>query len=509
MYNKKSIKALLQKVEELEHSALSLEEQNKSTLDHVHPDHVASARNLLHYLAIRSQDVRTLQNGLTEMAISSHSHSESYTLSSLQKIKYLLSTLLGEEAVAPNDSAVTFEKSRHLLQHNAESLFGKEAFDGESKIMVTMPSEAATDFSMVFDLIKTGMQIARINTAHDNADKWLEMIRNIKKAAKQLEIPVRICMDIEGPKIRTGSIKQIRQDDDSEKVKTPHILLYTGSKITLTHSGLEGHGGAFPVISLVSPEIFGHVKRGEHVWFDDGKLGGVIDAADSKEIIVEITHAPEEGFKLKAEKGVNFPDSVLNICALTDEDIAHLHFIAKHADMVGFSFVQKPEDIYLLQKHLKQLGREDMGIILKIETNLAFENFPSLLFAVMRSKYCGIMVARGDLAVEIGYLRIAEVQEEILWLAEAAHMPVIWATQVLETQIKKGIATRAEISDVVKSVRAECVMLNKGPYILNAIETIKDIDKRMAAHEDKKRKILRSLHVAKAFVEASAAMVHT
>jgi pyruvate kinase len=218
-------------------------------------------------------------------------------------------------------------------------------------------------------------------------------------------------------------------------------------------------------------------------------------------MVVEITHAPEEGFKLKPEKGINFPDSNLNVSSLTKEDLNHLVFIAKYADMVGYSFVQRPADVILLQKHLKRLKREDIGIILKIETNLAFKNLPALLFAVMRSKHCGVMIARGDLAVEIGYLRIAEVQEEILWLAEAAHLPVIWATQVLETQIKKGIATRAEISDVVKSVRAECVMLNKGPYILEAIKTLKDIDKRMAAHEDKKRKILRSLHVAKAFME--------
>jgi pyruvate kinase len=292
----------------------------------------------------------------------------------------------------------------------------------------------------------------------------------------------------------------IRNADDVTN-KAPHILLHKGSRLKITKDPTEGHGGEHPVISLTMPRILDHVKCNERVWFDDGLLGGIICEKNDKYLEAEITIAPETGFKLKAEKGVNFPDSNIEVPAITAEDLTHLRFIAKNADMVGFSFVQTAEDIFALQKNLKKMKREDMGIILKIETQLSFKNLPSLLFAAMRSERCGIMVARGDLAVEIGYSRMAEVQEEILWLAEAAHMPVIWATQVLETQVKKGVATRAEISDVVKAVRAECVMLNKGPHILEAIATVKDIDKRMAAHEDKKRKILRSLQVAKAFLE--------
>lgn len=502
MYSRKKITSLLDQIESLEATALKVEHNNTELLKHIHPDHIHSARNLLHYLAIRAQDLTALQEELSELAISSNSHSESYALNNLCKIKYLLSAISGLQTEDSSTyTGIDCNGSNKVLKHNASDLFGKVAFDGQSKIMVTLPSEASDDYELVKDLIKAGMDIARINTAHDNPVIWKNMIHLIKKAGKATGKQLKIYMDLEGPKIRTGKITALQQNLIKDKIKPPFILLYTGNKITLTKASIEGYGGAEPVISLTSPEIFGHVKCNERVWFDDGKLGGVVTAADDEKIVVEITIAPEDGFKLKEEKGVNFPDSNLNIPALTDEDIDHLAFIVKHADMVGFSFVQRPEDVALLQKHLKRLKKEDIGIILKIETNRAFENFPSLLFAVMRSKHCGIMIARGDLAVEIGYMRIAEVQEEILWLSEAAHLPVIWATQVLETQIKKGIATRAEISDVVKAVRAECVMLNKGPHIIEAIETIKDIDKRMAAHEDKKRKILRSLNVAKLFVE--------
>ena len=145
-------------------------------------------------------------------------------------------------------------------------------------------------------------------------------------------------------------------------------------------------------------------------------------------------------------------------------------------------------------KHLTRLDAGDLGIVLKIENRTAFEHLPDLLLAGMRSPRLGVMIARGDLAVEMGWERLAEVQEEILWLAEAAHVPVIWATQVLETLAKRGLPSRAEITDAAMGERAECVMLNKGPHILEAIEALDDILSRMQAHQHKKRAMLRQLH---------------
>jgi pyruvate kinase len=140
------------------------------------------------------------------------------------------------------------------------------------------------------------------------------------------------------------------------------------------------------------------------------------------------------------------------------------------------------------------LNRSDLGIVLKIETIQGFQNLPELMLAAMAGECAGVMIARGDLAVECGYERLAEVQEEILWCAEAAHMPVIWATQVLETLAKSGVPSRAEISDAALGVRAECVMLNKGPYIGDAIHMLDDILHRMGEHQAKKRPLLRALH---------------
>jgi pyruvate kinase len=137
--------------------------------------------------------------------------------------------------------------------------------------------------------------------------------------------------------------------------------------------------------------------------------------------------------------------------------------------------------------------------VLKIETNTAFEQLPAVLLAAMRSPAVGVMIARGDLAVECGYERMAEVQEELLWICEAAHIPVIWATQVLENLAKHGLPSRAEITDAAMGERAECVMLNKGPYVLEAVRVLDDILKRMQAHQTKKKSMLRSLKIANHF----------
>jgi len=155
------------------------------------------------------------------------------------------------------------------------------------------------------------------------------------------------------------------------------------------------------------------------------------------------------------------------------------------------------------EARLAELGGQELGIVLKIETRRAFDNLPSLLLAAMRSPSSGVMIARGDLAVECGYERLAEVQEEILWMAEASHMPVIWATQVLETLAKDGIPSRAEITDAAMGERAECVMLNKGPYILEAVRALDNILRRMQTHQRKKSAMLRELQLADRFLDKS------
>jgi pyruvate kinase len=284
-----------------------------------------------------------------------------------------------------------------------------------------------------------------------------------------------------------------------------YILLEKNDLLILTRAATPGepevhdHKGRLlrpPHISLSLPQIFDDVREGESIWFDDGAIGGVIEKAGKDQVKVRITYARSEGSKLRADKGVNLPDSTLHLPSLTEKDLDDLKFIAAHADIVGYSFVKSAADVHELQKQLALVQGNDLGIVLKIETRTAFEQLANLLLAAMRSPAAGIMIARGDLAIECGWERMAEVQEEILWICEAAHIPVVWATQVLENLAKNGLPSRAEITDAAMGERAECVMLNKGPYILDAVRVLDDILQRMENHQSKKRSMLRHLRLA-------------
>ena len=251
---------------------------------------------------------------------------------------------------------------------------------------------------------------------------------------------------------------------------------------------------------LEGPSPFLAARKGHRVWFDDGKIGGVVAHADTNAIKVTITDARPRGSNLKAGKGINLPDTALPVPALTEKDRADLPFVAEHADIVNLSFVRSVDDVRQLQAELHRLGADHLGLVLKIETGTAFAHLPSLLLAAMSTERVGVMIARGDLAVEVGFERMAEVQEEIMWLCEAAHVPVIWATQVLDTLARTGHPSRAEVTDAAMAVRAECVMLNKGPHIADAITTLDSILTRMQTHHHKKRSLLRRLRAWDAVV---------
>jgi pyruvate kinase len=284
--------------------------------------------------------------------------------------------------------------------------------------------------------------------------------------------------------------------------RASYITLKKGDQLWLTKNQASGKPGVRDKsgkmtepaeVACTLPEVFKFLKPGERVFLDDGKIGAKILSVESKGALLEITQAQPQGEKLKPEKGINFPDSQLSIPALSPKDLKDLDFVSQKADCVSLSFAQSAGDVADLQKRLKAAGRSDMGIVLKIETKRGFENLPAMLIQLLRWSRGAVMIARGDLAVECGYERLAEVQEEILWICEAAHVPAVWATQVLETLARTGRPSRSEITDAAMSERAECVMLNKGPYIVEALRFLDDILRRMQSHQRKKTQMLRQL----------------
>lgn len=255
----------------------------------------------------------------------------------------------------------------------------------------------------------------------------------------------------------------------------------------------EGRPGAPAHVACSLPEVLHDVRAGEAIVLDDGKARGVVREVREGEIVVDITGAPDEGMKLRGAKGINLPDSRLAIAGLTQQDREDLRFIAAHADGVNVSFVNHPDDVEDLLDALEEVGGSHLGLILKIETKEGYRQLPGVLLAAMEWPVVGVMIARGDLAVEAGWTHLGYVQEEILSVCEAAHVPVVWATEVLDRLAKKGTPTRSEISDVVMAGRAECVMLNKGPYVFDAIRTLDEVLRSLQAYQRKKVTLLPAL----------------
>ncbi|MCL7751627.1 pyruvate kinase [Guyparkeria hydrothermalis] len=239
-------------------------------------------------------------------------------------------------------------------------------------------------------------------------------------------------------------------------------------------------------VPCAEPRVFERLTDGDMVWIDDGKIGARVSQVDTDGALLTIEHAAPQGRSIKPDKGLNFPDTPLNLPALSDKDLADLDFVVRHADMVGFSFVESGDDMRVLMAELDARGAAGMPIVAKIETRRAVSNLPEIMLAALDRRPLGIMIARGDLAVELDPEAMIEAQETLLWLTEAARTPVIWATQVLETLAKKGSISRPELTDAAMAERAECIMLNKGPYIERAVRILVEIVQRMHRHQHKK-----------------------
>jgi pyruvate kinase len=618
-HNSQQIVSLLDDLKALRQSCFSIEKEFQSSIAEVSPESRCSARNLLHYLALRQHDVRDLQSRLASLGLSSLGRSESSTLAGLESIISLLEKLVGGEqdfreqnsGASLTEESVDFRTGPALLAQHASDLMGPAPRGRGVRIMVTMPPEAAESYVLVKDLVETGMDVMRINCAHDAEPQWEAMIRHMRLANQETGKHCRILMDLAGPRLRTGSLHRgshvvrwkVEKDHrgivvapirialagkkaapeslasadvvlpapepllrkvllgDAVNIKDSRnkkrmltvtdtfdhgcfcsceqgayvlsraeiVLMRDGKKVAMGRLGAlpfveepirlrngdlliltreDGkpgrQSGEIPHISCTLPEAFAAARKDQPIYFDDGKIEGCIREVGPDQMIVKIVHTTPGGSKLGSGKGINLPETDLQIGALTEKDKIDLEFVSRHSDLVGLSFVRQPCDVLELRRELAQRGRTGLGIILKIESRHGFEQLPLIMIAAMGQPLAGIMVARGDLAVEIGYERLAEVQEEILWLSEAAHMPVIWATQVLENLTKTGTPSRAEVTDAAMGVRAECVMLNKGEHVLEAVRFLDHVLHSMQAHQTKKRSMLRRLAVAQVNAASAA-----
>ncbi len=446
------------------------------------PEFLASAENLANYIGLRHHDLRELQIKLMPLGLSSLGRCEARVLPNLDAVIAALAAIAGESGETPHPADETFFAGHRLLEDATEAALGPTPPNRAVRIMVTLPAEAADDPAIARRLLAAGMDVARVNCAHDDPATWTAMARNVRDAAAAGGRSCRLCFDLCGPRSRVVSATL----DPSARVRRGDHVLMTSGPVPVESEWETQFESSIPSVAEV-------IEAGAPAWVNDGKLGLVVVRKLPEGVLLRVEGAREKGEHLRADRALNFPGTELDVEALTAKDMRDLDAIVPHADIIGYSFVQRADDIARLQSELERRSAAP-ALIAKIETALAVQNLPELIVEGAGKQPLAIMIARGDLMVEIGRRRLAEMQEEMLWLCESAHVPVIWATQVLDSYVKKGVRNRAEMTDAAMAERAECVMLNKGPYAAEAIELLDDVLGRMEGHQFKKASRMRALH---------------
>jgi len=451
-----------------------------------------SARNLAHYLALRREDLRQLQWELIPLGLSSLGRLEARVMPTLNAVIASCAAVVRQQEAGDFPLEEDFTQGEAILDHNSQLVLGPEPDSRYTRVMVTLPTEAARDEHLIEDLVARGMEIARINCSHDDEEHWAAMIAKVREAGRKLGRTCLVSMEVPGPKVRIDRVlSELRR---ARVFAQDKVFLTAGRAIRLPR-------GIHVAISCSIPEIISHLTRGEVVMIDDGHIEAVCEDMLEDGVVLRVTRVinNERGVLLRPEKGLNFPGVDYRIPLLSPRDQEIMHFVCAQADIIGCSFVRDQADIDILRREINaRLKQADSKpIIIKIETLEALRALPDILVRAAGHVPIAVMIARGDLAVEVGYARLSEYQEEILWICEAAHVPVIWATQVVETLVKTGIPTRAEISDVTLAAKSECIMLNKGPHVGEAVTFVADILSMFEHHVYKKTSILRQLTIAR------------
>jgi pyruvate kinase len=315
-----------------------------------------------------------------------------------------------------------------------------------------------------------GMDVARLNFSHGDHDFYKKLIGNIRACAKKARKNVAILQDLQGPKLRVGKLPQ----EGFVLNKGDTIYLYAESPNEEAPAEIKsGKKTILPISSEIAQAIVHDAKVGARILFDDGKIQGTIGKIGKSEIVVEI----EYGGRITSHKGINLPGTPLSIPCVTAKDLQDLKFgLEQGVDAVALSFVRSASDIETVKERIRRQSDDQPFVIAKIEREEAIDNMQSIIEASD-----GLLIARGDMAVELGAPRVPIIQKTLIHQCNHMGVPVITATQMLESMIFSPTPTRAEASDVANAVfdGTDAVMLSgetaSGEYPLETVRTMSRI----------------------------------
>lgn len=340
----------------------------------------------------------------------------------------------------------------------------------KTKIVATIGPASESEENLK-KCIMAGMNVARLNFSHGEHDNHLKVIKSLLKITDNLKAPVAILQDLQGPKVRVGKIKDVKLEDGDDVIVTGDLSV-TGKK----------------TIPIDVPDLHSYIEVGHAILIDDGLIEMRVKKITRNQIHCEVVH----GGIVRQRKGVNLPNTSLPMSSLTQKDLVDLKFgLAQRVDYVALSFVRQARDIVELRKLIKkQSANHHVRVIAKIEMAEAIEHLDSIIEASD-----AVMVARGDLAVEVGQARLASLQKKIIRACNEIGRPVITATQMLESMKDNPRPTRAEITDVVNAVLdgSDALMLSaesaSGKYPAESIRTMHELIFEVEKQEDIYNKI--------------------
>ena len=334
-----------------------------------------------------------------------------------------------------------------------------------TKIVATI-GPASRDPETIAALVTAGVDVFRVNCSHASPEAIREAVARVRRAARAADRAIAILLDLQGPKIRVG------------KVLAP-IALVTGSTLTVVmDEDLVGEGHR---VGTTYTGMAGDVHVGDRVLFADGALSGRVSEVRDQLVPAEVDIVIEEGGELGSNKGINLPGIPLSAPSLTEKDLADLEVgVAAGVDFVAISFVREARDVLRLREELARLGAREVPVIAKIEKPQAVKNIGEILSVVD-----GIMVARGDLGVEVSLERVPVLQKDLIDAANRAGVLVITATQMLDSMERSPHPTRAETTDVANAIvdGTDAIMLSgetaAGKYPVRAVEVMDRIAREM------------------------------
>jgi len=569
-----------QQLLELRRQLLAFEQEQAALIAAVAAPYRASARNLLHFAAFHRHNHHlpnrlSLQEALRQQGLSTLAGCDLHLLASLNTLITVVDRLGGNPAGFSSGSnghgaqtpslpepPISHAEAHGLLRHHSENLLG-----GGRAVMVTLPAAAIDDPGLIPELLSAGMDLARINCAHDTPAVWEALAGQVRAAAQAQRRPCRIAIDLAGPRLRTGPLPPLpgvvgarperdrygrlvqpvrilalpegsappphsdpqlvvlpvvgdswRQLDSGDRLRSRdasgrwrelvvdrrldhgvvlhcrqhcrfiaglvfrqeggpvrlevaalpacpgEVVLQRGDRLRLCAGAIsrEAAPGLGPARANCSlPEVLGDLEPGQRVLFDGGRIGAVVVAPASagdcpeREVELEIVQARPKGSRLRAGRGINLPDTRLRLPALSAGEREELAFACRHGDLINISCVGSETAIACLQQALAEQDAPCRGLVLKIDTHQAFLNLPRLLLAAMAEPIpLGVMIEPGELSVECGWEALSAVQEEILRVCAAAHVPCIRAADALDTLAHSG-STRTHHSSEHSTEQAE------------------------------------------------------